>query len=157
MRRFSLLLGSVVLVVSAGVVVFGGGAGAASTTVSIMGSESFQPNAFVDATFHFSPGTIIVHSGSSAQWVNATGSAHTITIVKPGQVPSTINQVFNCKVCANQAPSANAGGPGLDTPGDSLFVNASGSVSAPVTATPGTTLHYMCIFHPWMQGVINVT
>ena len=21
----------------------------------------------------------------------------------------------------------------------------------------GTVLHYMCVFHPWMQGVINVT
>jgi plastocyanin len=156
MRRLGVLAGSVVVVVMAAVVVFGGGAGAATTTVTILGQDSFQPNGFVTATFHFSPGTITVHSGASAQWIDSTADPHTITIVKPGQVPSTINQVFNCKVCANQAPSANVGGPGLDTPGDSLFVRSGGSVSAPVTARAGTVLHYMCVFHPWMQGVINV-
>ena len=155
MRRVSVLVGAVAVVV-AGAVVFGGGAGAASTTVSITGSDSFQPNQYVQSTFHFTPGTITVRSGSSAQWVNATSDPHTVTIVKPGQVPSTVNQVFNCKVCATQAPSANVGAPGLDAPGDSLFVRPDGSVSAPVTAKPGTTLHYICIFHPWMQGVINV-
>jgi len=157
MRRLGVLVGSVAVVVTAAVVVFGGGAGAVTTSVSIVGGESFQPNGFVTATFHFSPGTITVHSGSSALWVNSTPDAHTITIVKPGQVPSNINQVFNCKVCASQAPVASVGLPGLDAAGDSLLVRGSGSVSAPVTAKAGTTLHYMCIFHPWMQGVINVT
>ena len=44
-----------------------------------------------------------------------------------------------------------------NVPGDSLFIKPNGSVSAPVTAKAGTTLHYICIFHPWMQGVIKVT
>jgi hypothetical protein len=26
-----------------------------------------------------------------------------------------------------------------------------------VTASAGTTLHYLCIIHPWMQGSIKVT
>jgi plastocyanin len=147
----------VAVVVAAAVVVFGGGAGAASTTVQIQGSQTFVPNGKIEATYHFSPGTISVRSGSTAQWVDATDSPHTITIVKPGQVPSNLNQVFNCKVCQSQNPSVNVGQPGLDTPGDSLIVRSGSSVSAPVTASAGTVLHYICVFHPWMQGVINVT
>jgi plastocyanin len=157
MRRLALVVGSAAAAVAAAVVVFGGGAGAASTTVKISGADSFVPNGKVASTFHFTPGTISVHSGSTATWSNTTADPHTVTVVKPGQVPSNVNQVFNCKVCASQAPQASAGGPGLDVPGDSLFVKPHGTVSAAVTAKSGTTLHYICIFHPWMQGVINVT
>jgi plastocyanin len=157
MRRMAVMVGAVAVVATAAVVVFGGGAGAASTTVKISGADTFKPNAFVSSTFHFTPGTISVHKGSTATWVNTTSDPHTVTIVKPGQVPSNVNQVFNCKVCASQAPQASAGGPGLDVPGDSLLVKPNGTVSAPVTAKTGTTLHYICIFHPWMQGVIKVT
>ena len=157
MRRFGVMVAAVAVAVAGAVVVFGGGAGATSTTVQIQGSDSFVPNNKIEATFHFSPGTISVHSGGTAQWVDSTTDPHTITIVKPTQVPSTINQVFNCKVCQSQAPSANVGRPGLDTPGDSLVLRSGNSVSAPVTAPTGTILHYICIFHPWMQGEINVT
>lgn len=157
MRRIGVLVGSVAMVAAAAVVVLGGGAGASSSSVKIVGKDSFSANRSVSSTFHFVPGTISVHSGSSAQWQNTTPDPHTVTIVKAGQVPSTISAVFNCKLCSSQAPSANVGGPGLDAPGDSLFVKPRGSVTAAVTAKPGTTLHYICIFHPWMQGVINVT
>ena len=157
MRRFGVMLGALAVAVTSAVVVFGGGAGATSTTVQIQGSNSFVPNNRIESTFHFTPGTISVHSGGTAVWVDATSDPHTITIVQPSQVPSNENQVFNCRVCQSQAPSANVGRAGLDTPGDSLLVKSSGSVSAPVTASPGTVLHYICIFHPWMQGVISVT
>ena len=157
MRRIGVSVGAMAAAVTAAVVVFGGGAGAASTTVSIVGQDSFKPNGFISSTFHFVPGAISVHSGNVAQWKNTTSSPHTVTIVKPSQVPSTVSAVENCKVCASQAPSANVGRPGLDAPGDSLFVKPKGTITAAVTAKPGTTLHYICIFHPWMQGVINVT
>jgi len=157
MRRIGLVLGAVAVAAASAVVVFGGGADASSTTVSILGTDKFVPNGEIASTFHFSPGTITVHSGATATWINGTSDPHTITIVKPSQLPATANQVFNCKVCQSQPPVANVGAPGLNTPGDSLIVKASGSVSAPVTAPTGTVLHYMCVFHPWMQGVINVT
>jgi plastocyanin len=157
MRRFGVMVAAMAVAATSAVVLFGGGAGATSTTVSIVGSDKFVPNGEIASTFHFSPGTITVHSGSAAQWVNATSDPHTITIVKPSQVPATANQVFNCRVCQSQAPSANVGLPGLNAPGDSIVVRSSGSVSAPVTAPAGTVLHYMCVFHPWMQGLINVT
>jgi plastocyanin len=157
MRRLAVSIGAVVVTATAAAVVFGGGAGAASTTVKIMGKDTFVPNGQVASTFHYVPGTISVHSGGTAQWQNTTADPHTVTIVKPGQVPSNVNAVFNCKVCASQAPSANVGGAGLDAPGDSLLIKPHGSVSAPVTAKAGTTLRYICVFHPWMQGVIKVT
>lgn len=157
MRRLGVLVAAVGVVVSVAVVVFGGGAGAASTTVSIVGSDTFIPNGKIESTFHFTPGTISVRSGGTAQWVDSTADPHTITIVKASQVPATENQVFNCKVCQSQPPVADVGAPGLNTPGDSLIVKSGGSVSAPVTGTPGTVLHYICIFHPWMQGVITVS
>ena len=157
MRRIGVLVGALAVVAATAVVVFGGGAGAATTSVSILGSDSFSPNSFIQSTFHFSPGTITVASGSTVQWIDSTTDPHTITIVRPGQVPTTVNAVFNCKVCQSQQPSANVGAPGLDAAGDSLFVRASGSVSAPVTAKAGTVLHYICVFHPWMQGQIKVT
>ena len=53
-------------------------------------------------------------------------------------------------------PVVNAGRNGLDVAGDSIFLPPNGSVSAQVTAGPGTTLHYICIIHPWMQGSITV-
>ena len=53
-------------------------------------------------------------------------------------------------------PVVNAGEPGLDAPGDSLFFFDDTSISAPVTAPSGTTLKYLCAIHPWMQGTIVV-
>jgi hypothetical protein len=50
------------------------------------------------------------------------------------------------------------GPPGLDQPGDSLLIDAEQPVTrARVTAAPGTTLHFICVIHPWMQGKLKVT
>jgi hypothetical protein len=52
----------------------------------------------------------------------------------------------------------NAGKPGLNQPGDSLLIDADHPVTrARVTASPGTTLHFICVIHPWMQGKLRVT
>jgi plastocyanin len=64
----------------------------------------------------------------------------------------------------NGAPAADQSAPlSVDTPGnesapgDSLLI-APGQKTASfkVTAAKGSTLNYFCIFHPWMQGKINV-
>jgi hypothetical protein len=48
--------------------------------------------------------------------------------------------------------------PGLDQPGDSLLIDAEHPVTrARVTAAPGTTLRFICVIHPWMQGKLKVT
>ena len=56
--------------------------------------------------------------------------------------------------------------PGLDAPGDSISIFENQDKGAPpghasvavrVSAPPGTTLHFLCGMHPWMQGAIVVT
>ena len=53
-------------------------------------------------------------------------------------------------------PVVDVGSPGFNEPGDSLFFGQGESISADVTAAPGTTLKYLCAIHPWMQGTITV-
>jgi hypothetical protein len=54
-------------------------------------------------------------------------------------------------------PVVNVGASGLDAVGDLLFIAGSQpNVSATVTAPAGTTLDYLCLIHPWMQGAITV-
>jgi plastocyanin len=40
---------------------------------------------------------------------------------------------------------------------DTILIGDASSQTVPVTAAPGTTLHFMCVIHPWMQGTIQVT
>ncbi len=144
--------------------------GAAGHLVRTAGDERVIPNAMVQATLRFTPGMIKVTSGETVTWTHddATEEPHTITIVEeyPG---ATLDEIFGCgepgAVCAQAlaahmangfTPVVEAGSPGLDTPGDSLFLFADSSISATVTAPPGTTLRYLCAIHPWMQGEIVV-
>ena len=46
---------------------------------------------------------------------------------------------------------------GFNEPGDLLlFFSGQQSISADLTAEPGTTVKYLCAVHPWMQGTIRV-
>jgi plastocyanin len=52
------------------------------------------------------------------------------------------------------------GSAGLSETGDSIAVQSGGphnSITIKVTAKPGTTLHFFCAVHPWMQGKIVVS
>lgn len=44
----------------------------------------------------------------------------------------------------------------VKTPGDSVLLLPGQTFTLTVTAPVGTHLHFMCIFHPWMQGEIVV-
>jgi plastocyanin len=146
--------------------------------ITIRGGESFKPNAFVTDTQRYVPGTTPIRSGGTVTLTNASDDPHTLSIVKRNQLPRTIGQVNNCSVCGEitQAHGVDPNGPptegpppipvvdggaaGLDQPGDSIFVGPKGSGSTvrfKVTAKAGTTLHYLCIIHPWMQGSFKVT
>jgi len=149
-------------------------AGASPTTVAVRGGERFVPNAFIQSTFRFLPGPISVSHGQEITWVDEgqVADPHTITVV--AHLPATVEEVFGCQdpgpppqPCAvalaghfppngPPVPVLNAGGPGLDAPGDSLLLFPDGSVSAVVSAPAGTTLLYLCAIHPWMQGSITV-
>ena len=101
---------------------------------------------------------------------------HTITIVDPADVPVNFAEAYICNwdkrilgvdgPCLQfmdahggippTTPVVDVGRKGLDAPGDSIFLPPNSSVSAQITAAPGSVLHYICIIHPWMQGSITV-
>jgi plastocyanin len=164
MRKLAILLGTAALVAVTSV-----SAGASSGTVAVRGGEQFEPNALIQSTFRFSPGSISATSGQTVTWVDedrAADEPHTITVVNKADLPTDIEEVFECDVCADAlfrhfgagvpVPVLNAGGSGFDAPGDSLLMLPGESVSAVISAPAGTTLYYLCALHPWMQGSIAV-
>ncbi len=150
-------------------VVTGGGASASPLTVSVRGGEQFVPNALIQSTFRFSPGPISATTGQTVTWVDADQVAdepHTITVVAQADLPTDVEEVFECQVCGAAleghfgggvpVPVLEAGNTGLDAPGDSLLLFPGGSVDGVISAPAGTTLYYLCAIHPWMQGSISV-
>ena len=163
------LLGLASLIVLVGAAMAGSTSAATGRTVLAAGSEQFVPNAKIMATLRFTPGPLSVKQGETVTWENTTpGEPHTISVVAAGDVPSSIDDVFNCAICNTflaahfpdpngpPVPVVNAGGPGLDAPGDSLLLFPDASISDTISAPAGSTLHYICSIHPWMQGTIKV-
>ena len=149
-------------------------------TIKTLESGKVAINKYIQDGVHFAPGTITVKSGATLtfKYGDKEMEPHTLTIVPPAQLPKTVQQVENCRVCQQYAtphlknpkgpPDQNnpivdwtldKGQPGLDTVGDSLAIQpgAHKSISAVVSAPAGTTLHYICAVHAWMQGKIVVT
>jgi plastocyanin len=161
------------LLAAAGSALGAGGKGPAKAKIGIKGGDSFKPNAYIKNTFRFDPGTVVIHSGGTVTLTNATVDPHSLSIVKQSQLPRTNKQLENCTVCGAIAkshgvnpegpppsgpppiPLVNVGAAGFDTPGDSIVFGPKGhggQVTFKVTARPGTTLSFVCIIHPWMQG-----
>jgi plastocyanin len=148
-------------------------------TVQIRGGDTLNPGQFIKNNFHFQPKNISVTSGSVVRWVDNDKDAddpHTVTIADQADLPQTIEEGDACfepgGLCIHTLEAhdpgldelppfnfvVNAGGPGLDARGDSLLFGGpfAQSVEAQVTAPAGSTLYYLCVIHPWMQGRINV-
>ncbi|HEY4429131.1 MAG TPA: hypothetical protein VGN08_13080 [Solirubrobacteraceae bacterium] len=163
----------IVLLAAAGSALAAAGKAPRKAKVLIKGSETVVPNAYLKIGFHFDAGTVPIRSGGTVTLTNLTKDGHTLSIVKGSQVPRTIGQIQNCIVCGAIAKShginfegpptegpppilaVNTGAPGFDAPGDSVVIAPKGRgapVSFKVTAKPGTTLSFICAFHPWMQG-----
>lgn len=166
------------IVALAGVLVGGIGQASDGKVVKTKGDEQFVPNAKIMATLKFAPGNLVVASGEELTLAHEDKSdePHTLTIIDSDEVPSDIEDVFNCgapgTVCDDAfnlifgavggEPTSSvfvndpSTGAGIDGRLDSLVVFPGESISAPVTAAPGTTLYYFCAIHPWMQGTITV-
>jgi plastocyanin len=151
----------------------------ATKTVEVRGGDTLNPGQFIKNNFHFQPKNISVTSGSVVRWVDNDKDAddpHTVTIADQADLPQTIEQGDACfepgGLCIETLEAhdpgldelppfnfvVNTGGPGLDARGDSLLFGGpfAQSVEAQVTAPAGSTLYYLCVIHPWMQGRINV-
>ncbi len=167
MRKIAILAGALIVAVVTGVAV-----SASPGTVFVRGGEKFVPNALIQSTFRFSPGSIIATSGQVVTWTDAAQfpEPHTVTVVDQSDLPADVEEVFGCQgpgePCGDALaahfpggppiPVVNVGSAGLDAPGDSLLFFPGGSISATVSADAGTTLYYLCAIHPWMQGSIAV-
>jgi plastocyanin len=159
---------------------------ACGATVKVTDQVKFVVNQYFQDRMRFVPGTVAVKSGCTLTFEFATSGQsepHSLSIVGASDLPKTTAQMVNCKICRRigsqhvkhpgmpPGPSnpivhwiVNAGQPGLDVPGDSLAIlEAKGappgrrSVTIPVSAPAGTTLHFICGLHPWMQGKILVS
>jgi len=136
------------------------------------GANYFEANAFIQSTLRFNPGNLEVESGDTIRFEHrdATLEPHTLTLVKQGDLPTSVDEVFACTVCEEALEGHFGQGIdprledddddefGLDGPGDSLLIlEPGGEITSPVTAPVGTTMYFLCAIHPWMQGRIKVT
>jgi plastocyanin len=154
-------------------------------TVKVAEHVKYAINQYVQDGMRFVPGTVAIKSGCALTFDFATrgqSESHSLSIVKESDLPKTTAQLEKCKICpkiasrhlahAGRPPGptnpiahwiVNAGKPGFDIPGDSVVIaEAKGappgheSVTVIVSARAGTTLHFICGLHPWMQGKIIV-
>ena len=155
-------------------------------TISIIGNETLRVNHEISATFRFSPGDFQITSGGVITFENlVTPDPHTISIVDPSALPTTVGQVFACAgpgtpcgaILATHVPNGFNMQTGQPNPpvlpfvtvegdpsgftvsnvqGNSVLIAPGQTVQVAISAPSGTTLHYMCAIHPWMQGTINV-
>lgn len=161
-----------------------GGSGLAVAAVPTGNTETIAME-FSKGKFSFDgPSSVTV--GDQLEIVNNTNpkqvGPHTFSLVTKGSLPKTpparkgcfapkhiclaiaIWHGFNPKTERISKPLVKAGAAGWSTmgnatskKGDSWFTEKKGeTVSQEVTATPGSTLYYMCAVHPWMQGKVNV-
>jgi plastocyanin len=173
-----MVLGAVLLALAATALGARGGAkGPGKAKIVIKGTETFKRNAYIKDSVHFVAGTLAIRSGGTVTLTNMTDEPHTLSIVKPSQLPRTVKQIQECGVCGEIAkshgvnpegpplsgpppiPLVNVGPEGFNEPGDSIAINPKGhggQVTFKITAPAGTTLNFMCAIHPWMQGRILV-
>ena len=183
-RKLLLLVAAVVL---AGAVATGAVAGRSTgTSVTTIKAVTSLPkivvNRYVQDGLRWDKDVYKVKSGGTIHIVNnaADEGPHTFTVVVPKDEPKNGLQMVNCKICEALAkahganPNSDAppkfpflengvgqkSPPAVDRPGDSGVTGPGKkgeSIDLKVTAKPGTKLYFMCLIHPWMQAVLEVT
>jgi hypothetical protein len=156
------------------------GAAPRHTTINAVTSTKVKINRYIQDGTRWQHDIYRVRSGGTITIVNlaASDGPHTFSVVRRSDLPRTVGQMMNCKICLkvaqelganpnSQAPPKflfveNGVGsttpPNVDRPGDSAFIEPiqHAKVTLKVTAKPGTTLYFMCVIHPWMQAKIIV-
>ena len=171
---------AVVAVSGLGVLSAAGIASAGGSASQAPGDTATVTAEFQQGRLFFSPRNISISSGGRLTINNGRpGIPHSLTLVREALLPKTRRQRRQCynpgQICfralswhraldnnnANDLDRVDVRRPGFDTPGglrrtgDSIFFNRR-SRSVVVSAPAGTTLPFLCFFHPWMQGHINV-
>jgi plastocyanin len=139
-------------------------------TLHTVGKPSFKINQYAQDGSHFDKSAVTIKSGGTLTVADKTGIPHTFTLVTKKQLPKSASQILgDCKICdtigaghqldANGNPTVltvDPGNDGFNQSGDSQVIIPKKSVKLKITAKKGTTLYYMCLIHPWMQGKLTV-
>lgn len=159
-----------------------GSAAPSKVTIKVSQKLKVKPNRYIQDGLRWDKDVYKVRSGGTLHVVNTAASEgpHTVSIVKKSQLPRTVSQVNNCKVCQtvgtelgfdpndqNAPPKfqyvengvGSATPPNVDRPGDTGLTGPGKkgeSIDMKVTAKKGTTLYFMCAIHPWMEAKIIV-
>jgi hypothetical protein len=180
MKRHKLVATATVLAVA-----LGGGVSVAlaaapkSATIKESTSLKFKANRYIQDGLRWDKDVYDVKSGGTlhVKFNVKNEGPHTFTVVRKKDVPSTAKEVESCKICnklgkahgadpSTDAPPKfvfleNGKGqntpPNVDQPGDSAGIGfGADPINLKVTAKKGTTLHFICLIHPWMQAVVKV-
>jgi hypothetical protein len=150
-------------------------------TIKQKGGLEMKPNRYIKDLLRWDKDVYTVKSGGTIHVVTtvANEGPHTFTVVKEKDLPKTAAQMNKCKICNTLAqahgadPNSNAPPkfqflengvgqatpPEVNKPGDS-GVTGEGkrgeSIDLKVSAKKGSTLYFLCLIHPWMQGKVVV-
>jgi plastocyanin len=185
-RRLMVAVGATAAVGLFGAGSVGTAAAAKKNQIRIVGGVQVKLGHYVKDNQRFKAPKAAVKSGSTVKVVNRakTEDPHTISFTTKKFLPGEDfnSPIFPLLGQAHGVPEDNPEGEptifvvdngqavpeggtlNVDTPftdtvmGDSAFI-APGqkSFSFKLTAEKGTTLHYFCAIHPWMQGKLKVT
>ena len=166
------------VIAAAALTAIGAGPAAAATkapkkaTLTAIGGMEFKVNRHVADTMRFDKDRVTIRSGGTLTVRDRTGAPHTLSLVKRSDLPRSFGQMEKCfeggacgQIAAGHGvtgpedepdnPLVEVGAAGFDAAGDSaLFM--SDPLRLKITAKAGSTLNYLCIIHPWMQGRIAV-
>jgi len=146
--------------------------------------QSYKVNRYAQFGLRWNKDTYTIKSGGTLTFKNLqSDDPHTFSVLKASQMPRTTKALNACgtesptaapklPVCRAlfkahapndqgipQNPVVNVGKAGIDRPGDSVFIAPKGAgpkTTVKVTAKKGTTLHFICLVHPWMQATLHV-
>src|ERR1043166_7902803 len=153
-----------------------------TTIKAVTSVPKVKINRYIQDQLRWDKDAYSVKSGGTLHIVNdaADEGPHTFTVVAVKDEPESALQLVNCAVCLTLAKAHGAKPrsdpppkspclengvgqktrPSVDRPGDSGVTGPGKkgeSIDLKVTAKPGTKLYFMCLIHPWMQAVLNVT
>ena len=184
-RKLAAGAAGLALIAAGGIAAVGAsGAANSAATDAVVVKQKFslemKPNRYIKDNMRFNKDVYRVNSGGTLKLVlnKPQEGPHTASLVKKKDLPSNVNEAFNCRVC-NVLGKAHGADPNseeppkfqfvedgrgqrtpsdFDKPGDSgLTGDRKGdSFTVDVTAPAGSTRYILCLLHPWMQAKLEV-
>jgi hypothetical protein len=169
-RRLTLFIAVALVAAVAGATVAVGQTAGNSATLTAFAGGKVVINKYTQDTSHWIPGAVSIKSGGTLT-IKPKGAPapHTFSVVKAADVPKG-EAVFDCKACEKIGKShgfpegegppkhikVDVGAAGIDQAGDSVVLDTKKSTKLVISAKAGTTLRFICVIHPWMQGKLTV-